>query len=485
MRPDTVAPVRMPKLLGVAMLAAGAGLCSATAALADIDVSPSVSIQAIATDNLRRQASDPESDAVLQTVGSVQVSADTLRLKLLGTASLLYDAFAESSELNRLTGNGLANAQLTVVPGFMFLDGSAQVSDEFLDVLDQSPTGLPNGAAQSRVSNLQAGVYVTTTAADMADIKLRAGVATVQSDALDSSPTPLSLSDTVSYSGGAVVTSGARSRNLVWTLAANIVQEEREDVVSFRSADATASVKIRVTPRVHVVAQGGYEDISGAGLTAIKDELWAAGINYEIGNESVFELDWGHRYGRESWSGTLDLKLSDKFVLGAEYSERIESQQGRLGRQLSDLFDQSNSLPTPQLPSAATPGQSLVDDVFYSKDALLSIAYTGLSESFSLTGRFSERDFSNLPLGDSTIGVTATYSEVLIKDLVLGLSGTYDTVVDSPLGVSDGDRTVGSGSLTYRLGERASASFQYTWSRTEAGDSVTENIASAGITHSF
>lgn len=461
------------------------GFSLSSPAHAGFEVKPAVTLQAVATDNLRKQATNKEGDAVLQSIGAVQVSADTLRLKLLGSASLMYDAFAENSDLNRLTGNGLANAQATIIPGFLFLDGSAQVSDEFLDVLDQSATGLPNGSPQNRVTNLQAGTYVTTKISDVADLKLRGSVATVQSEALKNTPSGATLGEAVSYAGSLLITNGERSRNAVWRLSANITKEDRNNSDEFQSADAAASLQLRVTPRVHVVARGGYEDISGTSITSIKDELWAAGLLYEIGDASSFSAEWGHRYGRESWSGDLDLKLSEHFKVNASYAERIESQQGRLSRELGDIFNQTDSVPTPQLPNPVTPGQSLVDDIFYVKDATLRIGYAGLSETFTLTGRYSERDFSLLPNGDRTAGVSATYSEVLLKDLVLGLTGTYDAALDTPVGVSDGARMVGSGLLSYRLGERASATFQYTWSRTSAVDEITENVASAGITHSF
>lgn len=469
-------------------LAVGAGcavMLSVRLAHADVEINPALTVQAIATDNLRKQPSNQEGDVALQSVGVVQVSASTQKLSLLGSASLLYTAFAENSDLNRLTGSGLANAQVTAIPGFLYFDGSAQISDEFLDVLDQSATGLPNGSPQNRVTNLQAGAYITTKLADLADVKLRGSLATVQSEALSDTPPAATVGDAVSYTGSLLVTNGQRSRNAVWRLTANITQEEYDNSDEFRSADASAGVQLRVTPRVHVVARGGYEEISGTNISEIEGTQWATGLVYEIGDASQFSVEWGHRYGRESWSGDLNLKLSDRIIMTAGYSERIESQQGRLSRQLGDLFDESNSLPTPQLPSPTTPGQTLVDDIFYVKDALLSFGYVGLSNSLTVSGRYSERDFSLLPSGDRTAGISATYSEVLLKNLVLGLSGTYDTALDTPLGISNGERVVGSTLLSYNLGERASASIQYTWSRTNSVDDITENVASAGITHSF
>lgn len=465
--------------------ALGFSVMLACAANADVNITPAVTLQAIGTDNLRKTASNQESDAVLQSAGSVQVSADTLKLKLLGTASLMYDAFAQNSDLNELTGSALANAIVTVVPGFLALDGSAQVSDQFLNVLDQSATGLPNGGPQNRITNLQAGAAITSKLSDVADVKLRGSIATVQSDPIGNAPSTATLRDAVSYAGSVLITNGDRSRNAVWRLSASVLQEHRQDTQDFQTADATASISVRVTPRVHAVMRGGYEDISGIGLSDISDAVWGGGFIYDVGDVSQISAEWGHRFGRDSWSGNMDLRLSNRLGLNASYSERIESQQGRLSRQLGDLFDLSNSLPTPTLPDQTTPGQSLIDDTFYVKDALLSIDYVGISQKFTLAGRYNEREFTVLPQGDRTAGLTFSYSEVLLKDLVFGLSGSYDTVLDSTLGSSNGDRIVGSGLLSFKLGANASANFQYTWSRTSAIADVTENVASAAVTHSF
>jgi len=478
------APGRLRSLLlgtGALMLAVGA-TCPA---IADVNITPAATVQVIGTDNLRKQPSNEESDAVLQSEAAVQISADTLKLKFLGSPSLMYDAFAENSDLNELTGEVLANAIVTVVPEFLTLDGSAQISDEFLNVLDQSATGLPNGGPQSRITNLQAGAAVSTKLGDVADVKLRGSVATVQSEPIGGAPSTAALQDAVSYSGSVLITNGDRSRNAVWQVRASVLREHRADSQDFQSADAVASVTVKVTPRIHAVMRGGYEDISGIGLSDISDTVWGAGFMYDIGNSSRVTAEWGHRFGRDSWSGDMDIQLSDRMGLSASYSERIESQQERLSRQLGDLFAEANSLPTPSLPGSTTPGQNLIDDTFYVKDALLSIDFTGLSRTFSLTGRYNDREFTSLPQGDTTAGLTFSYSEVLLKDLVFGLSGSYDTVLDSTVGSTTGDRLVGSGLLSFKLGANASANLQYTWSKTSAIVEVTENVASAAITHSF
>jgi uncharacterized protein (PEP-CTERM system associated) len=455
----------------------------AAPATADVQITPSAGLRVIATDNLRRQPTNEEGDVALEAVAGVSASASTLRLKFLGSASLMYDAFAENSDLNRLTGNALANVQVAVVPEFLYVDGSVQVSDEFLDVLDQSGSGLPTGAPQNRVTNVQAGAYVTTKVADVADLKLRGSMAAVQTEALDGSGS--TLGDAVSYSASVLLTNGDRSRNAVWRLSGSTTHEERENDEEFNSSDAAGSVALRVTPRIQAVVRGGYEDISGTNIDDIEGTIWGAGLIYRIGDRSQFNAEWGQRFGRQSWSGELDLQLSDRMVMGASYNERIESQQGRLNRQLNELFDLANSLPTPALPSTGTPGQSFVDGIFYTKDATIDIGYAGLSQNFTIAGRYSERDSLQTTLNDRTAGITAAYSEVLLKDLVLGVTGSYEAALDSAVGFADGRRYVGSGILTYQIGPNAAASLQYTWSRTSAVDDITENVATAGIRHTF
>jgi uncharacterized protein (PEP-CTERM system associated) len=466
---------------GIAM----AMLLLAHPAAADIEITPNATVQALATDNLRKSATDPEGDAILQSVAGIQITGETQRLRFLGTGSLLYTAFAENSSLNRLSGNMLSNAQVTVIPDFLYVDGNAQISDEFLDIADQSATGLPNGGAQNRIFNYSLGSYIKTEILDVADAMLRGQYSAVQTDPLDGTSSLVSLGDSLAFQASFLITNGERSRMAVWQLSGNLSKEERENDETFESANSQASLKLRVTPRVHVVGRVGYEQISGSTIDDINGEIWGAGLVYEIGDDSRLTVEWGRQFGRESWSGELDVKMSQSLALRGAYSERLESQQARLGRTLGDLFDQSNSLPNPQLPAPITPGQNLIDDVFYVKDATFDIVYSKLDRSLTVGGRLSQRNFTSTNGNDETAGVAAKYSEVLLRDVFLDLLGSYDGTIDTLPGQTPTDRFTGSSVLSYRLGERSTAQFQYTWSRTNNVDEVTENVVGAGFSHTF
>ncbi len=452
---------------------------------ADITFAPSASVQANATDNVRRQASNQEGDVVFVTQAGVVVDADTLRLKFLGTGSLLYSAFVENSASNRLSGNLLANAVVNVVPDFLFIEGSAQISDEFLNVAGQSATGLPNGNAQARIFNYQLGSYIKTEVLGKADAILRGQMSAVQSDPLDGAASITALSDSIAYQASALITNGGRSHIAVWRLTAGYTLEERGNNQSFRSGDALLGVTVRVTPRIHAVGEVGYEDISGTTMDPINGTIWSAGVTYKIGEASTASADLRHRFGQDSWSGNLNLALSERLFLTASYEERLESQQLRLGRALTDVFGQQGNLPPPPVPVPVSLDEDLVDDLFYTKDANAGVVYKTFNRSFEISAQFSQREIQALNTSDETAGLTATYTETVLRDLLLDLSGTYDATLEARTGQVPTDRYTGSGGLNYRLNETTAAQFRYTWSRTDATDTISENVASAALTHAF
>lgn len=447
------------------------------------EIRPSLGLEVDASDNIRRTPDNRQSDIVFVPDAGLVITGEASHLKLFLDANLRYYNFVDESSLDRLTGNLLTHGTLTAVPGFLFVDASAQVSDEFLKIADQSPTGLPNGNPQTRVVNTQVSPYLTTELFDDADLTLRARVADVQFSELEGMAPSTAPSDSVIYQGGALLTNGPRSRIIQWRLTGDYTFEDRDDGREFTSADGLAGLIVRVTPKVHLIGRVGYELVDDPTLPDIHDLIWAGGATYSIGETSDITAERRHRFGRDAWFANINLALNSQLALTGGYEERLESEQLRLSRSLTDIFEQNGALPA--APTQVSLGEDLIDDTFFAKDARLGARYRSDETTFDLSAILSHRDFAALNTHDETAGVETRLTERLPSNFRLEISGSYNATLEARLGQVETQYYLASGGFTYVLSDLASAKLTYTWTQTNGLDTISENLVSASLSKSF
>jgi uncharacterized protein (PEP-CTERM system associated) len=476
-----------------------AGLCAIAAAHADeaataqttspddasrsFQIRPTLSLEVNASDNIRRTADNRQSDIVFVPDAGLSITGEVSHLKMFLDADLRYYNFLNESSLDRLTGNLLTHGTLTAVPGFLFVDASAQISDEFLKVTDQSPTGLPNGNSQTRIINTQVSPYITTELFDDADLTLRARIADVQFSELEGMAPSTAPSDSIIYQGGGLLTNGPRSRIVQWRLSADYTLEDREDGSEFSSADGLAGVTVRVSPKIHLIGRVGYELVNDPTINDIRDVIWAGGATYTIGEASEITAERRHRFGRDAWFANMNLAMNSQFSVTGGYEERLESEQIRLSRSLNEIFEQTGSLPA--APTQVSLGEDLIDDTFFVKDARLGARYRTDETTFDLSAILSERDFTSLNTHDQTAGVSTRFSERLPANLRLELSGSYNATLEARIGQVETQTYSASGGVTYVLSGFANANLTYTWAQTNGLDTISENLISASLSKSF
>jgi len=455
------------------------------AMLQGVQIRPSLSLEIIASDNVRRTATHHRSDVVVAPQAGLFVTGETRRLKLFASANLHYDEFLEDSTLNRLTGNLLGHGTLTIVPDFFVVDASAQISDEFLRVADQSPTGLPNGNPQTRVLNTQLSPSLTTDFLGEADATLRASVAEVQFSNLQGAAPSASLSNSTIYQGSGLLTNGARSRMMEWRLSGDYTFEPRADGQDFSSADGLFGLTFRVTPKIHVVGRVGYEMISDPAIPDIRDAIWSGGFSYNLGSSSVVTAERRHSFGRDSWYGNMNLAVSSLISVTGGYEERFENEQRRLSRFLTDIFNQGGT-PPPQ-PSPVSLGENLVNQAFFVKDARLGASYKTEHSGFDLSATLSQREFTGLATRDETASIIARYTETLPANLLFDLTGSYYATLESQTGVAKTHAYTASGGFTYRLYEDVGARLTYVWTQTETNgvEPISEDLVTASVSKTF
>jgi hypothetical protein len=447
-----------------------------------ITIRPTLSLEVDASDNIRRTATDEQSDVVFVPTGSLLVEGETRDLRLFFSGNLQYDAFLDNTSLDRLTGDLLSHGTWTIVPGFFFLDGNAQISDEFLKATDRSPTGLPNGNPQARIFNSQLSPYITTHPFDESDLTVRGGIADVQFSELDG-PSSLAPSDAVIYQASALLTNGDRSRRVEWRLTGDYSLEHRDAGGETTSASGVFGLSVRVLPKLQAIGRVGYELIEDPSISDIRDVVWSGGLMYHLGEISTITAERRHQFGRDAWHGDANIALSSQFAVTGGYEERFETEQQRLSRSLDDIFAQTGNLPG--LPSPVSLSEDLVDESFFVKDARAGASYRTTSQNFDLSAIFSQREFTTLSDHDESAGVSARFTQIFPANFRMELEGNYNATLEPRIGQAKTQSYVATGGLTYILSDEANARVAYTWSQTDGIATISEDLVSASVSKSF
>jgi len=202
-----------------------------------------------------------------------------------------------------------------------------------------------------------------------------------------------------------------------------------------------------------------------------------------IGEHSEITAERRHRFGRDAWYADMNLALSSQLSMTGGYEERLESQQLRLSRSLSEVFGQTGALPA--LPTSVSLGQDLINDTFFVKDARLGASYRSEERLFDVSTFLSRREFNALSTHDETAGVSTRFTEILPSRLRLELTGSYNAILEARIGQIKTQFYAASGGLNYPLSEFTNARLTYTWSQTDGLDTISENLISATLSKTF
>jgi len=447
----------------------------------------SVGASASMTDNANQSATDPENALILSVTpsftlrshGSRRVQA-TLQYGLTGVARFGED---DSTDLYHNL-NALGKAEL--VKDFLFIDGSARISQELISLLGSPADAEINDSNRATVGTYTISPYIQQRIGTFANAQARY----THSGAIfeDKENVP---SDAVSNAFSASLTSGTRFTDLSWGLNYSIrdVTNRDENVGDSTFERVTASAGYAMTRTFRVFGTVGQEWNDFLSASETDGRSWSVGAGWAPTRRTSLEASVGERFFGNTYSMTArhrtratnwnlsyveDVSDISQFLgtAGTRYNYLCPDAEGNL----QPVLDWPFSAPPASncIAFGGTPGLvfGLRNGVFVSKTLRAGVGWGIGKLSYSLNAFDTRRDYQLLDSEDRSRGVTGAVNyRYAPKTNVIGsvdltrneapaaLSGATDREDDLltlSLGINHQFATDLSGALTFRHTRRDS-----------------------------
>lgn len=310
---------------------------ASTAHALNWDIEPSVGAAATYTDNARQSATNPEDALILSVTpgftlrskGSRRVQA-TVQYGLRSVARFEEDS---STDLNHNL-NAIGNAEL--VEDFLFIDGSARVSQELISLLGSPADADVNDSNRATVGTYSVSPYVQKRFGTFANAQARytaSGAIFENQAAADSSVN--------SFTAG--LTSGTRFNDFSWGVDYSLRKaENRNAATAGANTDTTferasATVSYALTRKFRVFGTMGQDWNDYLSTTETDGSFYSAGVGWSPTRRTSIEVSAGERYfgNTFSFSGSHRTRSSRWTV---RYSEDVSDITQQFLEQTSRIF---------------------------------------------------------------------------------------------------------------------------------------------------
>lgn len=445
----------------------------------------SVGAAATLTDNANQSATDPENSLILSVTpsftlrseGSRRVQA-TLQYGLTGVGRFGDD---QSTDIYHNL-NALGKAEL--VKDFLFIDGSARISQEVISLLGSPADAEVNDSNRATVGTYTISPYIQQRIGTFAHAQARY----THSGAIFENDV---ASNAVSNAFNASLNSGTRFTDLSWGLNYSIrdVNNRDENVSDSTFERVTASLGYALNRKFRVFGTVGQEWNDFLSASETDGTSWSVGAGWAPTRRTSLEASVGERFSGNTYSMTARhrTRATNWHLTYAEDISDISQFLGTTGTMYDylclidgepKLFDDwpfsFPPAPTNCVSFNAKPGLlfDLRNGVFISKTLRAGVSWGKGKLNYSLNAFDTRRDYQLLDSEDRSSGVIGSVNyRYAPKTNVIGsvgltrnevpaaLSGTTDREDDLltlSLGVNHQFATDLSGALTFRHIQRDS-----------------------------
>ncbi len=310
-------------------------LLAGAAAAGDWELRAAGSARLSWTDNLYLAKRGEESGAALELAPTVRALRKGRRLRVDASYRLQQFLYTEGLDRSRTWHQFQGKAQAELVRERLFFDASANYGQALVDPDGPIPImNLSLGGNRTNVRSLSLSPYARLRLGDAATATLRYRSTRTETGVRGAS----SRSDVYSVR----VASSERFNRLGWGLGWTSSRRDYTGRPDFERDVAIADLRLRVTPRLSLVASGGREDNSYQrlpGTPAPEGGFWSAGLRWTPSRRAAIEVRGGERFFGRTWLGQADLRTR-RAVLKARYSEGLATVQRLIEeRQLFVLTD--------------------------------------------------------------------------------------------------------------------------------------------------
>lgn len=455
-------PRRRAKLAGALSVFMAVGFASSAQAL-DWEFEPSVGASATYTDNANQSATNPE-DALILSVspgfsltskGSRRVQA-SVNYRLSGVARFGED---QSTDLNHNLG---AAGKAELIEDFLFIDGSARISQELISLFGSPADADINDSNRATVGTYSISPYIQKRFGTFANAQARytTGGAIFENDVA-------SDSNTNTFSAG--LTSGTRFNDLSWGLNYSISKTD-SDTTDNTFERASATVGYALTRKFRVFGTVGQEWNDYLSTTGTDGSSYSAGFGWSPTRRTSVEASMGERY------------FGNTYSLSGSHRARKSTWTIRYSEDVSDISQLATNFNDLQLVQIACPAGVVLP----TNPTLFDLINAGCDVNLFYGTSITNGVFISKLL---TAGVSWNLSSKTILSMTLSdLTREYQLV-------NQGEDRVQSatGSISYRMSPQTTASGSLSFTRNSAdalaaGGTAREDDLinlSLGLTHSF
>ncbi|HEX7972621.1 MAG TPA: TIGR03016 family PEP-CTERM system-associated outer membrane protein [Thiobacillus sp.] len=279
----------------------------------DWRLEPTLNLSATYTDNVHQSATDPEDALILSATpgftlrseGSRRVQA-TLQYGLTGVARF------GGGDSDRFFHNLNAVGKAELVENFLFVDGSANISQQLISLLGSPADATINNSNRATVGTYSISPYIQKRFGSFANALVRY---THSAAIFENDVAPNANVDALAAS----LASGPRFGDLSWGLNYSIRKANRNGVdTTFERASATAGYAL--TRKFRVFGTVGEDRNDYLSATGTSGAFYSAGFGWSPTRRTSIEASAGERYfGRTySLSGSHRTRVSNWNVSYAE-----------------------------------------------------------------------------------------------------------------------------------------------------------------------
>ncbi|VAV93715.1 hypothetical protein MNBD_ALPHA01-2293 [hydrothermal vent metagenome] len=294
-------------------------------------IEPAIVVSETYTDNVDLDASSQQSDFVTQVSPQFLITGDGARLNTsINYAANYFYYPGDDNGKHDLRHNLQANLSSELISETLFIDGSANINQQFLDRRQAiSATQVSRTQNRRTVQTYQVSPYLVHRFGTWATAQLRYDFRHVRiaADTLQTSPDTF-FGNSLSNIGSFTISSGRYFSKLNWTLLAEYRTEERESFSDYDTTTARADFSYQLTRIFALLGSIGYQDREATGSFAnFKGLIWDAGFRLVPGPRTSISFRYGNQYNGDTFSLNAQYKITAKDAINLSYTDRIQTFQ--------------------------------------------------------------------------------------------------------------------------------------------------------------
>jgi len=295
---------------------------------------PTLGALARVTDNVNQRENDPQSALILgvtpgfslQSLGSRRVQA-SLQYGLSGITRFGGDG--KSDLLHRLDAIG----KTELVEDFLYLDGSARISQELLSLLGSTADASTNSSNRVNVGTYQVSPYIRKRLGAFASTELRY----TASGVIFGNSASMPNANVNAFSAGLV--SGPRFNDLSWALDYSLRKADNQNFSSTTFERMSARLGYALTRKFRVFGTVGQDSNDYLSSTSTDGSSYSVGFGWAPTQRTNVEASGGKRY------------FGTTFSLAANHRTRLSRWNIRYSEDVSDFAQLATTLQGAQLKS--------------------------------------------------------------------------------------------------------------------------------------